>query len=93
MVSLDIEGAFDNAWWPALETSCAPLAASEPPWPGPGYLRDREVVVKYAGGSAGRGLQGLYTRFYSRSNLLEPYPGFPTPRTRGTRRIRAGVRG
>ncbi|GBP26465.1 Putative 115 kDa protein in type-1 retrotransposable element R1DM [Eumeta japonica] len=35
----------------------------------------------------------LYTGLYSRSNLLEPDSGFPTPRTRGTRRIRAGVCG
>ncbi|GBP97425.1 hypothetical protein EVAR_61131_1 [Eumeta japonica] len=34
MVSLDIEGAFDNAWWPALRPSC-PWLPGEPPWPGP----------------------------------------------------------
>ncbi|GBP30168.1 hypothetical protein EVAR_94476_1 [Eumeta japonica] len=45
MVSLDIEGAFDNAWWPALETQLRALGC-------PvnlhglvrGYLRDREPV-------------------------------------------------
>ncbi|GBP96371.1 Retrovirus-related Pol polyprotein from type-1 retrotransposable element R1 [Eumeta japonica] len=82
MVSLDIEGAFDNAWWPALETQLRALGC-------PvnlhglvrGYFRDREVVVKYAG-ECRKGTSGLYTRFYSRSNLLEPDSGFPTPRTR-----------
>ncbi|GBP60478.1 hypothetical protein EVAR_37514_1 [Eumeta japonica] len=34
-----------------------------------GYLQGREVVVKYAGGSAGRDFKGLYTWLYSRSNL------------------------
>ncbi|GBP00885.1 Retrovirus-related Pol polyprotein from type-1 retrotransposable element R1 [Eumeta japonica] len=56
MVSLDIEGAFDNAWWPALETQLRALGC-------PvnlhglvrGYLRDREVVVKYAGGECRKG--------------------------------------
>ncbi|GBP71964.1 Putative 115 kDa protein in type-1 retrotransposable element R1DM [Eumeta japonica] len=56
MVSLDIEGAFDNAWWPALETQLRALGC-------PvnlhdlvrGYLRDREVAVKYAGGECRKG--------------------------------------
>ncbi|GBP47016.1 Putative 115 kDa protein in type-1 retrotransposable element R1DM [Eumeta japonica] len=56
MVSLDIEGAFDNAWWPALETQLRALGC-------PvnlhglvrGYLRDREVVVKYAEGECRKG--------------------------------------
>ncbi|GBP58884.1 Putative 115 kDa protein in type-1 retrotransposable element R1DM [Eumeta japonica] len=64
------EGAFDNAWWPALETQLRALGC-------PvnlhglvrGYLRDREVVVKYAGGVQERDFKGLYTGFYSRSNL------------------------
>ncbi|GBP89236.1 Retrovirus-related Pol polyprotein from type-1 retrotransposable element R1 [Eumeta japonica] len=50
MVSLDIEGAFDNTWWPALETQ---LRAQNCPinlhGMVRGYLRDR-VVVRYAGG-------------------------------------------
>ncbi|GBP85083.1 Putative 115 kDa protein in type-1 retrotransposable element R1DM [Eumeta japonica] len=65
-------GAFDNAWWPALETQLRALGC-------PvnlhglvrGYLRDREVVVKYAGGVQERDFKGLYTRFYSRSNLWD----------------------
>ncbi|GBP96404.1 hypothetical protein EVAR_90501_1 [Eumeta japonica] len=68
MVSLDIEGAFDNAWWPALETQLRALAAGEPPWPGPRLPSGPGVVVKYAGGQE-RDFKGLYTRFYSRSNL------------------------
>ncbi|GBP95482.1 Retrovirus-related Pol polyprotein from type-1 retrotransposable element R1 [Eumeta japonica] len=51
MVSLDIESAFDNAWWPALETQ---LRAQNCPvnlhGMVRGYLRDREVVVRYVGG-------------------------------------------
>ncbi|GBP74831.1 Putative 115 kDa protein in type-1 retrotransposable element R1DM [Eumeta japonica] len=47
MVSLDIEGAFDNAWWPALETQ---LRAQKCPvnlhGMVRGYLRDREVLVR-----------------------------------------------
>ncbi|GBP30779.1 Retrovirus-related Pol polyprotein from type-1 retrotransposable element R1 [Eumeta japonica] len=50
MMSLDIEGAFDNAWWPALETQ---LRAQNCPvnlhGMVRGYLRDRELVVRYAG--------------------------------------------
>ncbi|CAH2091712.1 unnamed protein product [Euphydryas editha] len=49
LVSLDIEGAFDNAWWPALkkqlvEKHCPKnlysMVAS--------YLKDRKVIVNYA---------------------------------------------
>ncbi|GBP28961.1 Putative 115 kDa protein in type-1 retrotransposable element R1DM [Eumeta japonica] len=95
MVSLDIEGAFDNAWWPALETQLRALGC-------PvnlhglvrGYLRDREVVVKYAGGECRKGTsKGCIQGSIAGPTFLEPDPGFPTPRTRGTRRIRAGVRG
>ncbi|GBP41530.1 hypothetical protein EVAR_20336_1 [Eumeta japonica] len=50
-MSLDLEGAFDNAWWPALETQ---LRAENCPvnlhGMVRGYLRDREVVVRFAGG-------------------------------------------
>ncbi|GBP00872.1 RNA-directed DNA polymerase from mobile element jockey [Eumeta japonica] len=56
MVSLDIEGAFDNAWWPALK---AQLLAYNCPvnlyGMVKGYLRDREVIVRYAGGESRRG--------------------------------------
>ncbi|GBP98427.1 Putative 115 kDa protein in type-1 retrotransposable element R1DM [Eumeta japonica] len=55
MVSLDIEGAFDNAWWPALK---AQLLAYNCPvnlfGMVKGYLRDREVIVRYAGGESRR---------------------------------------
>ncbi|KAG6452350.1 hypothetical protein O3G_MSEX007586 [Manduca sexta] len=53
MISLDIEGAFDSAWWPAIkvrlaEEQCPPnirrLIAS--------YLDDRSVRVRYAGAEA-----------------------------------------
>ncbi|GBP79526.1 Retrovirus-related Pol polyprotein from type-1 retrotransposable element R1 [Eumeta japonica] len=51
MVSLDIEGAFDNAWWPVLET---PLRAQNCPvnlhGMVRGYPQNREVAVRYAGG-------------------------------------------
>ncbi|GBP39714.1 hypothetical protein EVAR_25538_1 [Eumeta japonica] len=55
MVSLDIEGAFDNAWWPALRNQ---LLVHKCPvnlyGMVMGYLRDREVVVRYAGGESRR---------------------------------------
>ncbi|GBP90788.1 Putative 115 kDa protein in type-1 retrotransposable element R1DM [Eumeta japonica] len=55
MVSLDIEGAFDNAWWPAIRNQ---LLAHKCPvnlyGMVMGYLRDREVVVRYAGGESRR---------------------------------------
>ncbi|GBP10273.1 Putative 115 kDa protein in type-1 retrotransposable element R1DM [Eumeta japonica] len=55
MVSLDIEGAFDNAWWPAIRSQ---LLAHKCPvnlyGMVMGYLRDREVVVRYAGGESRR---------------------------------------
>ncbi|GBP68189.1 hypothetical protein EVAR_23340_1 [Eumeta japonica] len=42
-----------------------------------GYLRDREVVVRYAGGVQEDDFEGLYTGLDSRSNLLESRPGLP----------------
>ncbi|GBP91972.1 Putative 115 kDa protein in type-1 retrotransposable element R1DM [Eumeta japonica] len=55
MVSLDIEGAFDNAWWSALK---AQLLAYNCPvnlyGMVKGYLQDREVIVRYAGGESRR---------------------------------------
>ncbi|GBP53032.1 hypothetical protein EVAR_43317_1 [Eumeta japonica] len=64
-------GAFDNAWWPALETQLRALGC-------PvnlhglvrGYLRDREVVVKYAGGSAGKGLQRVVYKAFADDVVL-----------------------
>ncbi|CAK1577839.1 unnamed protein product [Parnassius mnemosyne] len=50
IVSLDIEGAFDNAWWPAIvsqlnskriDTSMLKIISS--------YLSEREICLKYAG--------------------------------------------
>ncbi|GBP80892.1 RNA-directed DNA polymerase from mobile element jockey [Eumeta japonica] len=53
MVSLEIEGAFDNVWWPAIRNQ---LLAHKCPVNlysmVMGYLRDREVVVRYAGGES-----------------------------------------
>ncbi|GBP90777.1 Putative 115 kDa protein in type-1 retrotransposable element R1DM [Eumeta japonica] len=63
MVSLDIEGAFDNAWWPALETQLRALGPVNLHGLVRGYLRDREVVVKYAGGVQERDFKGLYKAF------------------------------
>ncbi|GBP04181.1 hypothetical protein EVAR_19130_1 [Eumeta japonica] len=57
-----------------------------------GYLRDREVVVKYAGGVQERDFKGCIQGSIAGPtfwNLILD----STPRTRGTRRIRAGVRG
>ncbi|GBP24847.1 Putative 115 kDa protein in type-1 retrotransposable element R1DM [Eumeta japonica] len=55
VVSLDIEGAFDNAWWPAIRNQ---LLVHKCPvnlyGMVMGYLRDREVVVRYAGGESRR---------------------------------------
>ncbi|XP_060810843.1 uncharacterized protein LOC132904445 [Amyelois transitella] len=50
MVSLDIEGAFDNAWWPAIkcrlaETQCPPNLRRMVD----SYLGNRRVRVRYAG--------------------------------------------
>ncbi|XP_049883069.1 uncharacterized protein LOC126378732 [Pectinophora gossypiella] len=50
LVSLDIEGAFDNAWWPAIRVRLA-----EEKCPAnirrvlDSYLRDRQVAVRYGG--------------------------------------------
>ncbi|XP_049874511.1 uncharacterized protein LOC126372706 [Pectinophora gossypiella] len=50
LVSLDIEGAFDNAWWPAIRVRLA-----EEKCPAnirrvlDSYLRDRQVTVRYGG--------------------------------------------
>ena len=50
MVSLDIEGAFDSAWWPAIRVR---LAEEGCPWNlrrlMDSYLRDRKVRVRYGG--------------------------------------------
>lgn len=55
VVSLDIEGAFDNAWWPALkhqliERKCPKnlyaMVCS--------YLKDRKIMVNYAKSTSGR---------------------------------------
>jgi ribonuclease HI len=55
VVSLDIEGAFDNAWWPALKHQ---LQARKCPRNLYGvidsYLRDRSVTVHYAGSTSTR---------------------------------------
>ncbi|KAA5578491.1 reverse transcriptase family protein, partial [Acinetobacter baumannii] len=50
LVSLDIEGAFDSAWWPAIRVRLAeekcPLNLRKV---FDSYLRNREIVVRYAG--------------------------------------------
>ncbi|CAF4921525.1 unnamed protein product [Pieris macdunnoughi] len=55
LISLDIEGAFDNAWWPAIcvrltEERCPPNLALLVR----NYLGDREVRVVYGGAVAAR---------------------------------------
>ncbi|GBP90791.1 Putative 115 kDa protein in type-1 retrotransposable element R1DM [Eumeta japonica] len=77
MVSLDIEGAFDNAWWPALK---AQLLAYNCPvnlfGMVKGYLRDREVIVRYAGGESRRGTSkelgelGVYVQAFADDVVL-----------------------
>ncbi|XP_050559320.1 uncharacterized protein LOC126912227 [Spodoptera frugiperda] len=50
LVSLDIEGAFDSAWWPAIKVRLAeekcPINLRRVI---DSYLSDREVIVRYAG--------------------------------------------
>lgn len=56
MVSLDIEGAFDSAWWPAIKTQLiikkCPLNLRRLT---NSYLQDRKVVVGYAGKNYAKG--------------------------------------
>ncbi|GBP90782.1 Putative 115 kDa protein in type-1 retrotransposable element R1DM [Eumeta japonica] len=93
MVSLDIEGAFDNAWWPALK---AQLLAYNCPvnlyGMVKGYLRDREVIVRYAGGvqkGTSKGcIQGSIAGPTFWNLILDSLP-----ENSGTRRIRSGVCG
>ncbi|GBP42625.1 hypothetical protein EVAR_87176_1 [Eumeta japonica] len=96
MVSLDIKGAFDNTWWLAIRNQLlghnCPVnlysmygdGLSDRPG-GCGSLRQRAVQED--------NFEGLYTELHSRSNLLESRPGLLILRTRGSRPIRAGVRG
>ncbi|XP_062529492.1 uncharacterized protein LOC119629800 [Bombyx mori] len=50
LISLDIEGAFDSAWWPAIRVRLAevqcPIGLRRVM---ASYLRDRQVSVRYAG--------------------------------------------
>ncbi|GBP23734.1 hypothetical protein EVAR_13690_1 [Eumeta japonica] len=95
MVSLDIEGVFDYAWWPALKAQLLAYNCSLNFYGMVrGYLRDREVIVRYAGGeSRRRTSKGCIKGYIAGPGPLEPHSGLLTPRTRGTRRIRAVVRG
>ncbi|CAK1589381.1 unnamed protein product [Parnassius mnemosyne] len=56
LVSLDIEGAFDSAWWPAIRVRLAeercPLNLRRVI---DSYLKDRKVVVRYAGEEYAKG--------------------------------------
>lgn len=50
LVSLDIEGAFDNAWWPALKDNLAKKRCPTNLYEMVNsYLNDRKVKVNYAG--------------------------------------------
>ncbi|GBP88383.1 Putative 115 kDa protein in type-1 retrotransposable element R1DM [Eumeta japonica] len=95
MVSLDIERAFDNAWWPAIRNQ---LLAHKCPvnlrGMVIGYLRDREVVVRYAGGEfRKRTSKGCIQGSIAGPTFWKSRPGLLTPRTRGPRCISSGVRG
>lgn len=55
MVSLDIEGAFDNAWWPALKKQLLDRGCPENLYRTvDSYLTDRKVEIHYAGASSER---------------------------------------
>ncbi|XP_050670435.1 uncharacterized protein LOC126969152 [Leptidea sinapis] len=50
MVSLDIEGAFDSAWWPAIKHQLAARKCPRNLYSTVcSYLNDREVIIRYAG--------------------------------------------
>ncbi|XP_063823084.1 uncharacterized protein LOC135073021 [Ostrinia nubilalis] len=56
MISLDIEGAFDNAWWPALKTQLASRGCPRNLYKMVcSYLSDRSITVHYAGAKSTRG--------------------------------------
>lgn len=49
MISLDIEGAFDNAWWPALKHQLAKRKCPKNLYAMVcSYLQDRKIMVNYA---------------------------------------------
>ncbi|KAL0812196.1 hypothetical protein ABMA28_009571 [Loxostege sticticalis] len=55
MVSLDIEGAFDNAWWPALKDQLQRRRCPKNLYlTVKSYLEDRKIVVNYAGETSER---------------------------------------
>ena len=55
IVSLDIEGAFDNAWWPALKHQLLERRCPRNLYKTvDSYLTDRKVTVNYAGASSDR---------------------------------------
>lgn len=55
MVSLDIEGAFDNAWWPALKLQLIKRKCPKNIYAMvDSYLRDRKIMVNYAGATSER---------------------------------------
>lgn len=50
LVSLDIEGAFDNAWWPAVLRELLNMGVNAQTMRVlSSYFRDRTVVVRYLG--------------------------------------------
>nr|XP_013189923.1 unnamed protein product [Amyelois transitella] len=52
VVSLDIEGAFDNAWWPKIRVRLAEECPVNVRRLVDDYLRDRKVAVRYGGEEA-----------------------------------------
>ncbi|GBP51705.1 hypothetical protein EVAR_96256_1 [Eumeta japonica] len=92
MVSLDIEGACNNTWWPAIRNQ---LLTHKCPANLYGmviaYLIDWEVVVCYAGGESRK----MTSKGCIQDSIAGPifWNLVLTTRTRRPRRIRAGVRG
>ncbi|GBP97292.1 Putative 115 kDa protein in type-1 retrotransposable element R1DM [Eumeta japonica] len=48
LISLDIEGAFDNAWWPALKHSSSTKMPGNLYQMACSYLTERKITVNYA---------------------------------------------
>ncbi|GBP41225.1 hypothetical protein EVAR_30663_1 [Eumeta japonica] len=90
LVSLDIEGTFDNEWWPAIKKQ--PAFRKRCPRNlchiVDSYLRDRRVVVKFTRRESDEGKgddQELRPRINRWTDLLERHPEFTAIRRRSPR--------